>query len=59
MATIHKNAYYWTILYTDPDTELVIECGNEASWSDLVTWAEANLDKLPPGEGRMVNKRAY
>lgn len=58
MAT-HKNAYYWTILYTDPDTGLVTEAGNQESWEALVIWTAENLDKLPAGEGKMVHKRAY
>lgn len=59
MKATHKNAYYWTILYTDPETGLVTEAGNQPSWEALVTWAQANLESLPPGEGKMVNKRAY
>ena len=47
---------YWTVEFTDKDTQLVSDSGFESSHPALVVWVQANLDKLPKGEGKMVKK---
>jgi hypothetical protein len=47
---------YWSVEFTDKDTGMISSVGFELSQPALVVWLQANLDKLPKGEGKMVKK---
>ena len=47
---------YWSVEFTDPETGMVLEAGNETSFSALTLWVAAHLDQLPRGEGKFSKK---
>jgi len=50
-----SNGWYWCVEHTV--NGLIVESGNEATRLDILQWVIANVESLPPGEGRIVKKR--
>jgi hypothetical protein len=47
---------YWCLEFTDSETGLITEAGNEQTFSAIVVWAQDHLNELPKGEGKIVQK---
>lgn len=57
MARIYSNMSYWTVEFTDSNTGLISEAGNETTYAGIILWAQSHLDILPKGEGKFIQKK--
>jgi hypothetical protein len=57
MARRYSNIKYWCIEFTDRETGMITEAGNESSFPAITLWAQKNLSDLPRGEGKFIRKK--